>query len=254
MTRDGSPGTRERSGRAGRSRASRTGGRRGPHPRDQQRAHLLPIAFGGDEVVGGVAVDVLFDAGPGRRRHRAAFGQRHPERFEPHRRHRRDAAGIDEAHAVGANLEIAADRRGSPSPATAAGPRRAPTPAGARPAARGRSTPTSALRPAAAGLPRAGPSPRRPPPAADASGGWRCGRWSRAGSSGRGTGSLPRRWRDRRSRALPPATTSGRSARSRRSASMSRSAPGRVLDVRLELVDRGVEPGVPRLHQVERAP
>ena len=41
-------------------------------------------------------------------------------------------------------------------------------------------------------------------------------------------------------------------ARSRRSASMSRSPPGRLFHVRFELVDGAVEPGMPDLHEVEQ--
>ena len=69
---------REDAGRAARSRASRTGDAYRPGRGTSSAAHLLAVAFGGHEIVGGVAVDVLLDAGPGLLGDRAVLRRARP--------------------------------------------------------------------------------------------------------------------------------------------------------------------------------
>ena len=82
--------------------------------------HQLPVAVGGHEVVGRVALDVLLDAGERLLGHGAAV-RRAQCRKSSSQSDGRDAARveIEEAHAVGGDLEVAADvaRRRSSRPA-----------------------------------------------------------------------------------------------------------------------------------------
>ena len=178
---------------------------------------------------GGVALDVLLDAGQRLLRHRAAVRQRDAEELEPERRPRRRAREIEEADAFGGDLEVAADVARD---AHAGLRNRRPPHAGERPRrarARGGSTRPSALpRAAATAGPRSRTS-RRPSPAARGVSTFtsrllsRCRtertRWKNSSASCS--------WRAARSSSAsaPP----GLSSRMCRVAAMSRSPPGALL-------------------------
>ena len=77
--------------------------------RVEHAPHELPVAVGGHEVVRGVALDVLLDAGQRLLGHGAAVRERNPEQLEPERRPRRRAREIEEANAFRGDLEVAPD-------------------------------------------------------------------------------------------------------------------------------------------------
>ena len=85
--------------------------------RVEHAAHELPVAVGGHEVVRRVALDVLLDAGQRLLGDGAAVRQRDPEEFEPERRARRRAGQIQEAHALGGDLEVPPDMARDTHPA-----------------------------------------------------------------------------------------------------------------------------------------
>ena len=86
-------------------------------PRVEHAPHELTVAVGRHEVVRGVAIDVLLDAGERLLRHGAAVREGDAEQLEPQRRPRRGAGEIQEAHALGGNLEVPADVAGDAHPA-----------------------------------------------------------------------------------------------------------------------------------------
>ena len=77
--------------------------------RIEHAPHELTVAVGRHEVVGGVALDVLLDAGQRLLGYGAAVRERDAEQFKPERRPRRRAREIQEADALGRDLEMPAD-------------------------------------------------------------------------------------------------------------------------------------------------